>query len=193
MDLTGPTSAALSLRASEPAPASTPAATPNKRPVEGLVFDTFYAEARPRLVRALALTLGDVELATDAIDEALARAVARWPKIEHLDNPAGWVYRVALNWSTSVLRRRRRRRELYARIERNDDQPPRRFESDVALAQAVSDLPIDLRAVVVCRFFLDLDVNSTALALGVRPGTVKSRLSRALAALRLAFLAKELP
>ena len=42
----------------------------------------------------------------------------------------------------------------------------------------------DHREVVVCRYLLDLSEAETAAALGVRRGTVKSRLSRALVQLR---------
>jgi RNA polymerase sigma factor (sigma-70 family) len=52
------------------------------------------------------------------------------------------------------------------------------------LLAAVNDLPEDQRLVVACRYFLDLSEEETAVALGVRPGTVKSRLSRALERLR---------
>jgi RNA polymerase sigma-70 factor (ECF subfamily) len=38
--------------------------------------------------------------------------------------------------------------------------------------------------VIACRYFLDLSESETAAALGIRPGTVKSRLSRALDRLR---------
>jgi RNA polymerase sigma factor (sigma-70 family) len=40
------------------------------------------------------------------------------------------------------------------------------------------------RAVIACRYLLDLSEQETAVALGCRPGTVKSRLSRALERLR---------
>jgi hypothetical protein len=46
-----------------------------------LGFEDFYARARPEVVRALALTLGDVDLATQATDEALTRAYMRWPSV----------------------------------------------------------------------------------------------------------------
>ena len=52
------------------------------------------------------------------------------------------------------------------------------------LLEALARLPDDQRLVVECRFFLELDEAETAAVLGVRRGTAKSRLSRALAKLR---------
>jgi RNA polymerase sigma-70 factor (ECF subfamily) len=52
------------------------------------------------------------------------------------------------------------------------------------LLEALDRLPDDQRLVVECRFFLELDEAETAAVLGVRRGTAKSRLSRALDRLR---------
>ena len=52
------------------------------------------------------------------------------------------------------------------------------------LLDAVERLPDEQRLVVTCRFFLDLNEAETAAVLGVRTGTAKSRLSRALDRLR---------
>ena len=57
-------------------------------------------------------------------------------------------------------------------------------ERQRALLDAVARLPEEQRLAVACRFFLDLDEADTATVLGVRLGTVKSRLSRGLARLR---------
>ena len=152
-------------------------------------FDRFYAEAHPKVSRALALTLADVELAAEAVDEAMARAFQCWDKVSTFDNADGWVYRVALNWSTSVVRRRRRHDSLYiewgtTELGSGSDRPAPAHDVDPALSQAVGALPIALRSVVVCRFHLDLSNDDTAVCLGIRPGTVKSRLHRALTQLQ---------
>jgi len=52
------------------------------------------------------------------------------------------------------------------------------------LLEALERLPDDQRLVVECRFFLGLDEAETAEVLGVRKGTAKSRLARALDRLR---------
>jgi RNA polymerase sigma-70 factor (ECF subfamily) len=57
-------------------------------------------------------------------------------------------------------------------------------ESRERLLEAVNRLSDDHRDAVACRFFLELSEEETAAALGIRRGTVKSRLARALERLR---------
>jgi RNA polymerase sigma-70 factor (ECF subfamily) len=158
-------------------------------PADPLAFVDFYEDARDRVRRALAMTLGDDHLAAEAVDEAMARAFQRWDHIRGFDNPGGWVYRVGLNWATSIIRRRLRAPQPPAERGPTDVGPI--AEPDVAAALA--ELPARQRAVVVCRFYLGLSEAETAIALATRPGTVKSRLHRALRHLqtRLAHLAPE--
>jgi DNA-directed RNA polymerase specialized sigma24 family protein len=140
-------------------------------------FETFYREGYTAIARALAATLGDFDLAKEATDEAMVLAYMRWEKIRAYDNPGGWVYRVGLNWARSA--RRRLTRVLPFHEQRVVDPPA----TDPALYAAVLDLDITLRTVVVCRLLLDWSVDDTAKALRIKPGTVKSRLHRALALL----------
>jgi RNA polymerase sigma factor (sigma-70 family) len=151
-----------------------------------LDFTDFYRQHRDGVVRALALTLGDADLAADAVDEAMARAYQRWHTINAHENPAGWVYRVAMNWSLSVLNRRRRPPRVRLEREAQDIDPI----AEPAVAAALAALDVRQRAVVICRFYLGLSEQETASALGIRPGTVKSRLHRAMRVLnaRLAHL-----
>jgi RNA polymerase sigma-70 factor (ECF subfamily) len=57
-------------------------------------------------------------------------------------------------------------------------------ETSRLLRDAVVALPPHQREVVVCRYLLDFSERETAQVLGIATGTVKSRLSRALAALQ---------
>lgn len=139
-------------------------------------FEAFYAEWRDPLRRAVALATGDVIASGEAVDEAMTRALVRWDRISSYDKPEGWVYRVALNWSKGLFRKRNR--ELLTAIDmegpRSDPLP------DLDLIEAVERLSLRHRAVVVGRFYLDWSTAEVAEALDVAEGTVKSRLSRAL-------------
>lgn len=143
-------------------------------------FADFYGLHAGPIGQALQLTLGDRELAEDALNEAMARALQRWKRVASFTNPEGWVYRVAMNWALSWMRRRRRERDrpLIAR-------PATDLRaSDVDLERALAGLSVEHRAVVVCRFFLDWSVKQTAESLDIAAGTVKSRLARALENIR---------
>lgn len=138
-------------------------------------FCAFYAEAQAPVTRALAVALGDAELGAEAAHEAMARCFAHWSRVGDYDNPAGWVYRVGLNWGRSVRRRMARKLPFLGAVA--VEPPP---VADPQIQQALSELTIELRSVVVCRFLLDWSVQQTADALNVKPGTVKSRVHRAL-------------
>lgn len=148
-------------------------------------FAAFYASSADALHRALRSSVADPTLAREAVDEAMARAYARWRVVGAYDAPAGWVYRTALNWSISRWRSLRRERSLHDEVAGLDPSGDAEVDPDGALAlEALRRLPIDQRSVVVCRVVLDLDTRGTASALGIAEGTVKSRLSRGLDALR---------
>lgn len=142
----------------------------------GHSFDVFYAAARDGIAKVLTVTIGDADLAAEATDEAMVRAYQRWDRVGPLENPGGWVYRVALNWATSGLRRTRRATSRRVEHERPSAPPA---AVDPLIDEALAALSVDHRAVVVCRYLLGWSEAQTAEALRLRPGTVKSRLSRA--------------
>lgn len=144
-------------------------------------FGAFFAANRNALVRALSMTIGDSALASEAVDEAMTRAVQRWDKVGSYSRPEGWVYRVAYNWATSRFRRRKRDREYAPRIARPESVVDPEF--DPTIEAALATLTDEHRAVLVLRYFYDWDVQATAEALEISPGTVKSRTSRALDAM----------
>ncbi|MEU8244308.1 sigma-70 family RNA polymerase sigma factor [Actinoplanes missouriensis] len=144
-------------------------------------FEAFYRANVDRIYRALAVTLRRDDLAGEAVAEAMARAYTRWPTVGALENPSGWVFRVGLNWATSWWRKVRRERPPSERPEPAEGGVA---ENAVLAREALDRLPRPQRAVVTCRILLDLSTAETAEALRLTEGTVKSRLSRALADLR---------
>jgi RNA polymerase sigma-70 factor (ECF subfamily) len=109
----------------------------------------------------------------------MARAAQRWQEVSSYANPSGWVYRVAVNWGKSRLRRLSRETTRLAFEPGYEQSVP-----DPQLIESVLALPIDYRAVIVARFFLDWSVEETSQVLRLPEGTVKTRTHRALKRLR---------
>lgn len=148
-------------------------------------FDAFYSTGWPEVYRAVAVVIRDRELAREAVDEAMTRAYKSWAKVSAMDNPKGWVYRVAVNWAKSGLRRR----SLAANLPVS---PPEPFNGppeipDPGLVDAVRRLSPNQRDVIVARYVFDMSQDAIAEAFGISRGTVKSRLARGLAQLRKDF------
>jgi RNA polymerase sigma-70 factor (ECF subfamily) len=145
---------------------------------EAVGFEEFYRAEREPLLRSLVFTLRDPDLAVEVTDEAFARAYERWDRLTDTGNRPGWVYRVALN----LARNRWRRLSLERRKPPPGDPAGWTVDrcADPAVARALAALPVDQRAVVVLRYHLDWSVDDVAAALEIAPGTVKSRLHRAL-------------
>ncbi len=149
---------------------------------DGEPFELFYFRATDGVYRALAVALGDAHLAREATDEGMARAFARWSTVARHENPGGWVFRVGLNWATSWRRKLRRERVMP-----DDLLGPAAEVPDPAANAALESLgrvPVNQRAVVVCRFLFNMSTAETADSLRIAEGTVRSRLSRAVAVLR---------
>lgn len=142
-------------------------------------FAEFYNVHHQKIAASLALNFGDVELGREATDEAMTRAFSNWGTVSGHRNPAGWVYRVGLNWGRSWFRRAGRRLPW---LDNTSSELPE--TSDPALRAALLGLDHKYRSIVVCRYFLDWSTQQTAEALDIPIGTAKSRLHHALAMLR---------
>ena len=143
-----------------------------------------YHACYRRLVAQVYAFTTDLTEAQDVVQEAFARALARPRGLSDVDNPEAWLRTVAVN----VVRRRWRRRKLLDAILLRDrpvtrvvEAPPGPERAD--LRNAMAGLPDAYRQVVVLHYFADLPVDEVARLVDVPVGTVKSRLSRARAAL----------
>jgi RNA polymerase sigma-70 factor (ECF subfamily) len=144
-------------------------------------FEGLFLAEFPRLVRSLAVADG-TEDAADAVQEAFVQAQLRWTRVGALEDPAGWVRRVALNRLSNGRRNRRRRTAILATIRPVD--PAELQPSDLDLLAAVGALPPQQRRCVCLHHIGGYPIAEIATALGIAEGTVKSHLHDARASLR---------
>jgi RNA polymerase sigma-70 factor, ECF subfamily len=149
--------------------------------------------------RLYRIALGYVRNPDDALDVVQEAFVKAYQNATRWDGSAGagpWLSRIAVNLSIDRWRRNRRRQATFSPLADGDHAPSlagsapdpagsvlgreRRERLDRALAV----LPEKQRAVVVLRHYQDLSLEEIAETLGMRLGTVKSSLHRALARMR---------
>ncbi len=137
------------------------------------------------------LLLGDADDAQDNAQETFLRAYRSLHRYDPARPLRPWILSIAANLARN--RRRAAGRYLAALRRLVNADPPvhtsieeRSFQNMEArsLWETVQRLDEASRQVVYLRYFLSLSVEETAEALGVAPGTVKSRLHRALSRLR---------
>jgi RNA polymerase sigma-70 factor (ECF subfamily) len=138
-------------------------------------FEDWYAAEHSRVLATLVLVTGEVDLATEATDEAFARALLHWNRVRAMTSPGGWVLRVGLNVARRAARRSRRERELLARVRLADVVDPPVVEA----WDLVRALPRRQREAVVLRYVADLPEGEIGRIMGVRRGTVSSTLADA--------------
>lgn len=147
---------------------------------DGPDFADFYTATFHRLAAQLSLYAGSVAEAQDVVQEAMVRALARWPTISRYEDPAGWVRKVAWNLATSRWRRLKRYISLTDWNTRPDDPPDL---DHVALTRALAKLPPRQRQAIILHYLMGLPIAEIATICHVAQGTVKSWLHRGRTAL----------
>jgi RNA polymerase sigma factor (sigma-70 family) len=135
--------------------------------------------------RTAMLITGNPQDAEEAAQDGFVKAWRALRRFRAGEPWRPWLLAIVANEARNRRRSAGRRQHLALRVAATagggSDEPL--FERG-ELAEALGRLRPDDRTVIGCRFLLDLSEAETAAALGVRTGTVKSRLSRALARLR---------
>lgn len=152
----------------------------SNRPVD---WETLVTQNENRLYRAALAILGDPHEAEDAVQDAFVRYLERRP--ENLENPGAWLMRVLVNGCKSRLRLAWR--QVGPLPETLAAPGPEEREE----LEELFSLPPEDRAVLHLYYYEGWSTNEIAQMLGQRPGSVRSRLSRARGKLRK-LLEKEL-
>jgi RNA polymerase sigma-70 factor (sigma-E family) len=159
-----------------------PADTSSRAGEVSALFDAHWLE----MVRLALVNVGDRASAEDVAAEAFTALFRRWENLRDKENPVRYLRSTVLNMSRKLLRRR----GIARRYSPPHEPPGWSAESEVVLSEerravlrALMTLPLRRRQVLILRFYLNLSYAEIAKTLGVREGTVRTAVSRGLAAL----------
>lgn len=159
------------------------------RPTDPALAEVIRVEGR-RVLATLTRTLGRLDLAEDAVQDASLIALEAWPRTGVPDVPRAWLTTVARRCAIDRLRRERVRmgKERTAGMDHLDDPPG----SDDAQASVVRDdllrlvftcchpaLSIEARVALSLRTLVGLEVGEVAALLLVSESSMARRLVRA--------------
>ncbi len=163
------------------------------RRAEPVGYEEFVAGRYREIVRFGVLLTGDGRLGEDLAQEGLIAAYRSWRRLGVPEGrPEAYVRQVMVR-AAMRARRRRWRDEVPTGELPEASRGGFADQSDLSVQVLASlrRLPADQRVVLVLRFWADASEAEVAQTLGVAVGTVKSRTSRALAALRASGLFAE--
>jgi len=86
-------------------------------------IERVFRREHGRAVAVLVRRFGDIDLAEEAVQDAFAEAVRRWPRSGVPPSPAGWIITTARNRAVDRLRREAGRAERHAQAARLYGQP----------------------------------------------------------------------
>jgi RNA polymerase sigma-70 factor (sigma-E family) len=144
-----------------------------------------YEQMAVSLIRLAFVILSDRQAAEDVVQDAFCSLYRRWDRLADPAGAAHYVRASVINGCRSALRRRsvRNRKVLYELPAASAEAAILGHEERAELIRAVDRLPDRQREALVLRFYLDLPDEEIAALMHVRPGTVRSTIHRALAAL----------
>lgn len=150
-------------------------------------FAGFVREHTPALLRTAYLLTGSAAAAEELVQDTFVRLYPKWHRVEAADLPMAYVRRAMANGYVNQRRSPARREFAYQDVPESADSRDDfgQLADRDEIWRGLGTLPAQQRAALVMRFFEDLSDADTAAALGCRQGTVRSLISRGLAALRL--------
>ena len=148
-------------------------------------FRAFVTARYSALVRTARLLATDPTQAEDLTQSALVAAYSHWSTLRQPDRAEAYVRKVLVRQCIRAGRRRWRG-EVPAAVlpERAAADSFAGLDDADVVRRALATLPVEQRAVLVLRYYADLSEHDIADVLSCSVGTVKSRASRALTALR---------
>jgi len=143
-------------------------------------IDSFGELAKRHYASMVAIgysVLADHQLAEDAAQEALARALANLRALKSTARFAPWLASICRNVATDMLAAKARQADVQDLPQRSDCRDS--DESIPAVRQAIERLPVSLREAVVLRYYDGLSYEEISSVLGISTASINGRLTRA--------------
>jgi len=142
-------------------------------------FSAFYEAEYRGMVRLAAALVGRWDVAEELVQDAFVTLHGRWDQVSRYESPEGWLRRVVLNRSVSVLRRRAVEVRLLGRLSRVRERPADLPQVEAEIWREVASLPKRQAQVIALMFVDDLSVSEIAAVLECEENTVRTHLRRA--------------
>jgi RNA polymerase sigma-70 factor (ECF subfamily) len=150
------------------------------------LFDEFFDEEHEHLFKALYFVTGNRQDAEELMQDAFMKLWERWDQIDRISDPAGYLFRVALN---GFRMRRRRAATALRRLAPVADERDLFAEAEMRadVQRLLLGLSVRQRAALLLVDLLGYPSEQAALILRVRPSTVRALATQG----RMALRAKE--
>lgn len=154
--------------------------------------EQLFAANYPKLTSWVRRLVNDDEIAHEIASEAFARLLSKWPRLDKLDSPKGYLYMIAMNLVRDHWRKTERERQAMRNVVVGaEPEPFTDPAAEVDVRELVAALPARLREPFLLRYYAGFGVHEIGLRLKRPDGTIKADLHRARARLREALAERD--
>ena len=153
-----------------------------------VLAEQLFAANYPKLAGWVRRLVDDDETAHEIASEAFARLLSKWPRLDKLDSPRGYLYMIATNLVRDHWRKTERERRAMRNLTAGaEPEPVADPSADVDVRELIAALPARLRDPFLLHYYAGHAIHEVGLLLKRPDGTIKADLYHARARLKEAL------